>query len=115
MPAEKSSKKNPDPKKHRGPSQDQRNNSIAEAVAALKNTIADKADAGRNEQKREDSGNKLIQIATLLFVVATTIGIFIQACIFYNQLSEMRADQRPWVGVPKIAVEQDGKIVNFRS
>jgi carboxylesterase type B len=79
-----------EPKKVR-PSTNQNNHSIAKAIAALKNTVAYEANADRKEYYREDIGNKLIQIATLVFVMLTTAGIFYQAIIFSGQLSEMKS------------------------
>jgi hypothetical protein len=74
------------------PSANQNNYSIAKAISALKDAITNEANTDRKEYRREDKGNKLIQIATLLFVILTTVGIFYQAVIFSGQLSEMKSN-----------------------
>jgi hypothetical protein len=120
-------KENPTPIKNDEPSEDQNNHSVAKAVATLEDTIAKKADASRDQTHREDRGSKLIEIATLLFVILTTVGIFYQARIL-NSSDEaihqsadaakdaadaakssvettkkiMRIDQRAWIGLDYI-------------
>jgi hypothetical protein len=60
------------------PTAKQEDNRIAEAISALKYTISDNAQADRNQERREDIGNKVIQLLTLVFVILTTVGIFYQ-------------------------------------
>jgi hypothetical protein len=62
-------KENPSPRKNDDPSEDQRNDGITKAIATLENTVAQKADANREQSHREDWGSKLIEIATLVFVI----------------------------------------------
>ena len=69
-------KENPSTSKNNEPSGDQANYGVAKAVTTLENTLAEKADANREESRREDRASKLIEIATLLFVILTTAGIF---------------------------------------
>src|ERR1700719_3225230 len=63
------------------PRTQQEENRIAEAILSLKYTVADNSDADRQQERREDIGNKLLQVATLFFVILTTVGIFYQASI----------------------------------
>jgi len=74
-------KKRKDQPKEISPSTYQKEDRIAEAILGLKYTVADNADADRKQERREDIGNKLLQVATLLFVILTTVGIFYQASI----------------------------------
>jgi hypothetical protein len=74
-------KKRKDQPKKINPSIYQKEDRIAEAILGLKYTVADNADADRKQERREDIGNKLLQVATLLFVILTTVGIFYQANI----------------------------------
>jgi len=74
-------KKRKDHSKEISPSTYQKENRIAEAILGLKYTVANNSDAERRQERREDIGNKLLQIVTLFFVILTTIGIFYQASI----------------------------------
>jgi hypothetical protein len=64
---------------------------ILEALEAISRTLKDEGAANRGEELREDTSNKLLQIATLLFVILTTGGIFWRGAIFNRQLDEMRS------------------------
>jgi hypothetical protein len=64
-----------------GLSINQKEERIAEAILDLKYTIASNSDADRKQERREDRGNKALQVATLVFVILTTAGIFYQASI----------------------------------
>lgn len=81
MPAENTNKKDPNGGKKRRPRQQESGDRIAEAISALKDTIANKADASTAQEGREDKGNKILSVATLIFVIFTTCGIFVQACV----------------------------------
>ena len=48
------------------PSTSQKEDRIAEAILSLKYTVANNSDANRKQERREDIGNKLLQVATLL-------------------------------------------------
>jgi hypothetical protein len=77
-------KEKPSAGENKGPSEDQADFSVAKAVSALENTVAQKADANREETRREDRISKFIEIATLFFVILTTGGIFYQAHILHS-------------------------------
>jgi hypothetical protein len=74
-----------------GPRESCKSQSIPDVLAAINSTLADQSEADRHEERREDTGNKWLQGLTLAFVIATTIGIFWQASIFNDQLTEMRS------------------------
>jgi hypothetical protein len=76
------------------PSTEQQENRIADALSALRNTIADQADANRRQERRENKGNTYISIATLVFVILTTAGIFYQASILNSSDRAMQASAR---------------------
>jgi hypothetical protein len=57
--------------------------------AALINAIAAEGKANRAEEKREDRGKAIRDWLTLIFVIATTCGVFYQAHIFGQQRDEM--------------------------
>jgi hypothetical protein len=66
------------------PSTKQEENRVADALFALRNTIADEAYANRRQESGENKSNTYISIATLVFVILTTTGIFYQALILHN-------------------------------
>ena len=57
---------------------------IAESVTALKDSIAQDGHATREQDERHERGKKWREIATLLFIVLTTGGVFLQAAILHN-------------------------------
>jgi hypothetical protein len=59
--------------------------------AALVETIAREGRLNRREEDREDRGKRFRDYLTLIFVIATTGGVFYQAYIFSGQLSEMKS------------------------
>jgi hypothetical protein len=70
----------------RGPSTD---------FTALIDAIRREAQTNREEESREDRGRHFREYLTLIFVVATAIGVFYQASIFSGQLEEMRKAYGP--------------------
>jgi hypothetical protein len=58
---------------------------------ALVETIRAEGLANRAEESREDRGKGFRDYLTLLFVIATTVGVFYQAYIFSDQLAEMKS------------------------
>jgi hypothetical protein len=84
MPAKDSKEKQKDGDKEDRPSTEQRDNRVVEAISAIEKTIGKKADSSREQSHTDDRVNTRLQIATLVFVILTTIGIFIQACILYG-------------------------------
>jgi hypothetical protein len=54
-------------------------------------------------------------VALFTAVLAVVAGL--QTCVLKNQLTEMKNEQRPWIGVPRIESrkwpEIDGDVVNF--
>jgi len=85
---------NPPSKKYRSPPHQQKDNATAKAIASLKSALAKEANANRNQEKRENIWDKVIQVATLIFVVLTTIGIFYQAKILNNTDTAMHASAK---------------------
>ena len=57
--------------------------------AALIDAIGREGQANRAEEKREDRGKSFREWLTLIFIVATTSGVFYQAHIFAQQRDEM--------------------------
>jgi hypothetical protein len=58
---------------------------------ALIDTIRREGQANREEESQEDRGKRFREYLTLLFVIATTAGVFYQAYIFSGQLTEMKS------------------------
>jgi hypothetical protein len=80
MPAEDSGEKKPNRNKHHWP----RRNKIQKGVigiSAFIHAYRDEQKTNRKQDEREDRAKRFIEIATLLFVVLTTVGIFWQARI----------------------------------
>jgi hypothetical protein len=91
IPTNDADQKEPRAEKENGPREDGKSQSIPDALAAINSTLTDQSEADRREERREDTGNKWLQGLTLAFVIATTIGIFWQASIFNDQLTEMKS------------------------
>ncbi len=58
---------------------------------ALIDTIRAEGSANRKEESREDRGKRFREYLTLVFIIATTAGVFYQAYIFSGQLTEMKS------------------------
>lgn len=76
------------------PGAKQARDAIVAAFSSVANTIANKADASRKQERREDIGNKIIAALTLFFIFLTTVGIFLQYQIFYRQLTAFEGEAR---------------------
>src|ERR1700737_2020816 len=63
------------------PSKQQKKDTTAEAVGVLKDALVEQSNTNRKEEGRQNTVEKIIEVATLIFVVLTTIGIFWQAAI----------------------------------
>ncbi len=66
-------------------------NAVSPDFAALIDTMRKEGRANRKEESREDRGKRFREYLTLLFVIATTAGVFYQAYIFSGQLTEMKS------------------------
>jgi hypothetical protein len=64
---------------------------ISPDFAVLIDTIRSEGRANRKEESREDRGKRFRDYLTLVFVIATTAGVFYQAYIFSSQLTEMQS------------------------
>jgi hypothetical protein len=80
MPPEDIGKKKPNRDVHYWP---RRNNKKPwlPGIAAFINAYRNEKKTDREQDRREYRGNRSIEIWTLIFVICTTVGIFIQACI----------------------------------
>ncbi len=82
-------KNSADPNERETGNNNQRN--LSADFAALIDTLGREGQANRAEEKREDSGKALREWLTLIFLIATTGGVFYQAHIFSQQRDEMHA------------------------
>jgi hypothetical protein len=64
---------------------------VSSDFAVLIDTIRSEGRANRKEESREDRGKRFRDYLTLVFVIATTAGVFYQAYIFSGQLAEMKS------------------------
>lgn len=78
------------PKKERKSNENIGRQQIADAITALSNTLAQQASENRRKEKRQNTTNKWIRGATLVFVIVVTLGLFWQASIFNEQLVEAK-------------------------
>jgi hypothetical protein len=78
-----------DPEKGNANNNDKRSPSAD--FAALIDAIRQEASANRQEENREDRGQRFRDYLTLFFVMATAAGVFYQAHIFSGQLEEMQS------------------------
>jgi hypothetical protein len=111
VPSESADDKEPNTDKTRRPSENREDQRIADAIRAVNRTLADQGEANRREDRSEDIGNKWLQGLTLLFVIATTIGIFWQGSIFNSQLTEMKGAGEQ----TKQLIEANGKLAEATS
>jgi len=127
MPSQDKHNENPNAGEDGGPSTQKEKDRIAKAIIAFKDALIHEEDASREQESRQDTSNKWIQVATLIFVILTTAGIFVQAVILHNTdeaiqksaiaaqnaaiaakdavdatKSQMQLDQRAWLGVDSI-------------
>jgi hypothetical protein len=84
MPPHNTGQKHKNRNKNHGPSPEQKGYSTSEAIIALKDELVDEAKANREQENRPDAAHKRIEIATLVFVILTTIGVFIQALVLHS-------------------------------
>jgi len=77
---------NPNASEAGEPRQDDEKGRIARELSALADRIAKQAQANREQDERHDNGRRFREYATLVFIILTTVGVFIQACIFGWQL-----------------------------
>lgn len=90
MPAEDADKEKSDSHKPHWPRRKRKKPSIP-GIAAFIHAYHKEQETNREQEGREDRGKRRRDIATLTFVILTTIGIFYQAVIFSGQLSEMKS------------------------
>jgi hypothetical protein len=83
MPAQDAGKKEPNRRKPHWPRR-KTNNPAVSGVAAFIHAYHNEQEANRQQEGREDRGKRRRDIATLVFVILTTIGIFGQAWILHN-------------------------------
>jgi|SRR6185437_2315918 hypothetical protein len=81
MPSKDTSQEQGEAEEERGPRKQQKQDAIAKAVVVLKDALVEQSDTNRKEEGRQNTVEKIIEVATLIFVVLTTIGIFWQATI----------------------------------
>jgi hypothetical protein len=90
MPSKNVSKKKPNGQKNNESRSETDGQRISRAVTTVAHALTKQGEANRKQEKREDTGNKWLQWFTLGFVCLTTIGIFVQAYIFYGQQQTMQ-------------------------
>jgi hypothetical protein len=111
---------NPSSDKNNDPSTQQIGDCTAKAITALESALIKEAKTNRTQEGRESVWDRIIGIATLVFVILTTVGIFYQAHVLNNTdhaihisskaatdaveatKEAMRIDQRAWLGVEYI-------------
>jgi very-short-patch-repair endonuclease len=81
MPTKDPNQEDRDADENRGPSKKQKQDATAEAIVTLKNALIEESKSDRQDSGREATVEKRIEIATLIFVIFTTAGIFWQAAI----------------------------------
>jgi hypothetical protein len=106
-------------KKRRPDSNDgrnEKNNSVANGFSTLSDTYRDQQAANRKQQKTADRGKSYREIATLIFIIITTCGVFLQWCELRSTDHNMeiaataakdsadaaKMDQRAWLGIDVI-------------
>jgi hypothetical protein len=67
----------------------------------------------QNEWRINDRPIFFVTLAGVLAVVAYTTVAAWQACLTRGQLNEMRAEQRAWIGAPKIEGTFNGSVYQF--
>jgi hypothetical protein len=67
---------------------------IAKGISALKDTIAEDGYANREQDERQERGKKWREISTLIFIILTTGGVFIQAYVLHTTDEAMQAAAR---------------------
>jgi hypothetical protein len=123
MPAESADEKQPARRKYNRPRRNQIKKGIV-GISAFIHAYRDEQRTNRKQDASEDRVSRYIEIATLIFVILTTAGIFYQACIL-NSSDEaihksanaakdaadaakasveatntvMKIDQRAWIGL----------------
>jgi hypothetical protein len=95
MPAKKSGQNQPHANKEERPADNHNERRIAREIAALSHSISEEERTSRDAQERQDNGKKFREYLTLLFIILTTIGVFIQAFVFKGQLHEMEKAYGP--------------------
>jgi hypothetical protein len=84
---------------------------VNDAVTALRDAYRNEQQVNREQHDREDRRRKFLEIATLVFVVLTTIGVFIQAYILnrsdhaFQETARAAIDQITLTHPPKMRVK----------
>jgi len=107
------SQRNSPSKKYRSPPHQQKDNATAKAIVSLRSALTKEGDTNRHQERCENIWDKVIQIATLVFVILTTVGIFYQATILNKTDVAMHESAKAAIDSARAAKQSSDSVANI--